>query len=347
MGLLSMISVTTQGRSCNKLKAIQLVLSTTIGIGTGIAMMPIFDKEVQSLDSLGINVDNGTILSSLISINTFILYATSSGIGIYKFLGDNRQLDITEIKQNALTISKLIVVSASVLPLYQLWSIEIADHKYVGDQGFDEFLAWASFSTVPLCISKSIEAYEYAKELIVNENPNNTLYSIGSKIFVYVPSALSFIGRFIIYSESAVTLLKTLGANDTVADISGIIIGGIFGSSCIGIAEFEAIKSLFDKQINPTNLKNTIGAIACITEGLFMTLPVISTGVNFMEEYNPLIKTALLAPLLVTHSVLQSKGLYSTYSSFIDNIFYSNESESINSDLIVNDEETSLIGDMN
>ncbi len=299
---------------CNKVKLVQLALSGIVGIGTGLAMLPIFDAEINDLEDAGLNIDKYNITSIAVSVNTLLLFSSVATISLYHYMKEkNNDANITELKKVALEVSKVAAMCATILPVSQLWATEISNQEITGSEGFNEFIAWATITTVPLCIFKSIEAYDYLKDFILNKLDSIPLDTVGSKLFVYMPTVLSATGRFIAYSASASYLGTEIGLSSEFSVAMGILIGGIAGSTVIGIGEYNSLKYLFSEREHPLSWKQKVGAALCMGEGVLLTLPLVTTGMEAVKEWSPYIKGILFAPLFLSHAIYEGRSIYKAF----------------------------------
>ncbi len=307
-----------------KIELVQKLLpSTLIATGTGLAMMPIFNHLVKNSELFGIDIHSNEQLFATSTANTFIIASFSSFSTMYHFIEKYQKQMVPESKHIALIFGKIGASCSIVLPLGLLWGIELQNQKFAGSNGFDEFLAWATFTTTPLIIDRIVESVQTVNNIYEN-NKEIELNSVGSKLIVYGLAGLSVIGRALAYTEAAQTLGLAMGMHPEFALATGIIAGGILGSGGITLFEYNAIKSLFAEQTEPMNIKKALcGAISTI-EGAWFTLPVISLGLQFADNWNPLLKGVLFTPLFVSHTVLEATKLYNnimmSYDTVIDGI---------------------------
>lgn len=299
--------------SCGKVKFIKLMLSSVVGIGTGLAMLPIFDGEINELEDAGLNIDKYNIASISVSVNTLLLFSSVATIAIYHYLQDHSKDKPTELQKVALEIGKVASMCATILPASQLWGVELENQEITGTDGFNQYIAWATATTVPLCIFKSIESYEYVKDFVLCKLDNIKLDNIGSKLFVYTPTILSSVGRFISYSASAAYLCEELGLTKEFSWIMGSLIGGIAGSGVIAIAEHNSLKHLFEKTEYSLSIKQKIGAAVCALEGVLLTLPLVTTGMEAVESWSPFVKGLIFSPLFVSHSIYEARSIYKAF----------------------------------
>lgn len=292
-----------------KIEMIQKLLpSTIIGIGTGLAMMPIFNHLVKNSEMFGIDIHSNKIAFDLSTANTFIIASFSSFSGMYHFIKKHQE-DLTPSSKNiVVTMSKAGAACSIVLPLGLLWGIELQNQKVAGSTGFDEFIAWATFTTTPIIIDRIIESVRTVDK-IYEDRSVIELNSVGSKLLVYGLTGMAVTGRVLAYTEAAETLALAMGMSSGIALGVGIM-GGVLGSGGVTLFEYNAVKSLFAEQKEPMTLKKAIcGAISTI-EGGWFTLPVVSLGLIFAESWNPLLKGVLFTPLFISHTVLEATKIY-------------------------------------
>jgi hypothetical protein len=324
------------------------MLSSVVGIGTGLAMLPIFDDEINELEDAGINIDKYNIASISVSINTLLLFSSVATIAIYHYLQDHSKEKPTDLQKIALELGKVASMCATILPASQLWGIELEDQEITGTDGFNQYIAWATATTVPLCIFKSIESYEYVKDFVLNKLDHIELNNPGSKLFVYMPTILSSAGRFISYSASAAYIGEELGLTKEFSWLMGALIGGVAGSGVVGIAEHNSLKYLFEKSDRPLSIKQKIGATICALEGVLLTLPLVTTGMEAVESWSPFIKGLIFSPLFVSHSIYEARSIYKAFEYLFHKPYAQEEQIKFEAVTVIDCEETyELIGDNN
>lgn len=287
----------------------RLLPSLAVSVGTGLAMMPIFNNIVKNSEQFGIDIHSNKDLFITSTANTFIVASFSSFATMYDFIKTHQQDLSKESNHICLSISKVAASCSLILPLGLLWGVELHNQSQSGSSGFDEFMAWAAFTTAPLIIDRIVSSVNTV-DSIVNNNKTIDLNSIGEKLVVYGLSGLSIAGRSIAFTEVAKTLALNMGFSSETALVTGIITGGVLGSGSGAIFEYQNIKSLFEKTTQPIGIKNiAYGAIAA-AEGAWFTLPLVSLGLQLMDEWNPLLKAVIVAPLFVSHTVFQANQIY-------------------------------------
>jgi len=256
-------------------------------------------------------------LAIIFVVKTFLL----SGLSMYNFLKDNHQdiIDISRTQKVFISASKIGAVCSSIVPLYLLWDVELHNQQVTESHGFDKFLAWATFTTIPLLIDRYASSYN---KTVGNFNQNReeiTLNSVGAKLFCYGTTTLSVAGRIIVYSSIGYNLIKAMEVDETTALILGIGVGGIIGSG-VTLFEHKAIKGLFQEQQESLTARKIITGTITAIEGPCLTLPLISVGLNITESWNLLLKGALFTPLFVSHTILEATNIYDKMLSGCDSL---------------------------
>ena len=59
-----------------KAKIARFAISSMIGIGTGLAMMPIFDAEIENFDKIGITIEDSSLGSAIETLNTLFIFSS-------------------------------------------------------------------------------------------------------------------------------------------------------------------------------------------------------------------------------------------------------------------------------
>lgn len=309
-------TVVTRG---SKTKMLQKLLpSTLVAVGTGLAMMPIFNHLVKNSEDFGIDIHSDDNLFAISTANTFIVASFSSFSSMYHFIKKHQEELLPESQSLAISIGKVGASCSIILPLGLLWGIELQNQQVANSSGFDKFIAWASFTTGPLLIDRIVESIQAVDNIRHN---NHTIYldNIGSKLVVYGLAGLSVAGRVIAYTEAAKTLSLAMGMSSEVALGVGIA-GGLISSGGITLFEYNAIKSLFAEQTERVTVKKAICGLVSALEGAWFTLPIVSLGLNLAEDWNPLLKGILFTPLFVSHTVLEATKIYNNVMMSYDTI---------------------------
>ena len=125
-----------------------------------------------------------------------------------------------------------------------------------------------------------------------------------------MPTLLSATGRFIAYTASAAYLGTELGMGEELSLVMGALIGGVAGSSVIGVAEHNSLKWLFEKREDNTTWKQKLGGAICALEGVLLTLPLVTTGMEAVKDWNPVFKGMIFSPLFISHSIYEGRSIY-------------------------------------
>lgn len=289
-----------------------LLASTILGIGTGFAMMPIFNYEVRELENYGINIHQYESAFIISTINTLLVTTTCSIISLYHYFNNSSNYNLDNLPKYQQIGSKICSVASSILPISLLWNIELHDQKVDKSEGFDKFIAWASFCTVPLLIFKTIEAYETICKVAKGTYKSIDLNSIGSKLITYGTCVLSALARGISFSSAITELAINIGLDQDTANILGILIGGILGSVSSAFIEYPAVKSLFKKYDTPITGKEIMTGIFSGIEGMWFGLPAVSVGLNATTNWNPLLRGIMFVPLFISRTSLEATSMYKT-----------------------------------
>ena len=214
----------------------KLIVPLTIGIGTGLAMLPVFNHELKELEEFDIH-DSSTVFT-ISTINTLLVTTFVSTLGFYNFL--NTEDSLESIRPNIIhkSLTFLGALCSAMLPIGILWDVELQNREIEESQGFDEYIAWATFTTIPLLISTVSEDIEILNRHFFTEN-NIVLDSIGSKIFVYGISTLSALGRGIVCTAASYRILEETGMSENQSLAISIPFFGVIGSSVIAIADYQ------------------------------------------------------------------------------------------------------------
>lgn len=305
----------------SKISVIKKILpSVVVATGTGLAMMPIFNKMVKNSEQFGLDIHSDKYLFNSSTANTFIVAYFSSFSNMYSFINKHQDAWSTESKHICISVGKAVASLSIMLPLGLLWSVELNNQKIAGSSGFDEFMAWATFTTLPLVIDRIADSSNTFDRLY-NKDYFFNLNTTGSKLVVYGLAALSAAGRSIAFTEIAKQMALAMGLSPEVALGAGIVIGGVLGSGGTAVFEYQAVKSLFEVKAAEYNPKTMLIAAFSTAEGLWFTLPIISLGLTATEGWNPLLKGALLVPLLASHTTLEATRIYDNVFNFCDYVF--------------------------
>jgi hypothetical protein len=296
----------------------QLVPSLLIATGTGVAMMPIFNHMTKNSKDFGIDIHSNKNILILSTANTFIITSFASFWNIYKFFKNNATELEQEQKDCCISFGKFAVSCSSLLHLSLLWGIELNNQKSAASAGFDQYIAWATFSTLPLMIDRTIESIQLFDYF--NSDRNITLKSFGSKLCVYGLTGTAIAGRMIAYTGASMEAIKAIGGTPQEALIAGIIIGGVVGSGGLTAFEYKSLKYLFEEKKEELTTSNIVTGVISALQGAWLTIPIISIGLNTTDSWNPLLKGVLFAPLFASHSILEGSKLYDSVNMCFDTI---------------------------
>lgn len=324
-------------------KVALLATSSLVGLGFAAAMMPIVNRQVKHLDEYGLDVHENSYAFTISTLNTLLFMGVFGGRHLYKYCKEKllskpelppENIGIEEYHENWLVkdykpqyikLTKFIAPATSTLvPLYLLWSTELLNQKEEHSHGFDEYIAWATFVTLPLFLVKYTAAQngidKLFKKLFDNENndPQSEL-TLGSKIVVYGTDTLAFIARGItLYTAIHETLKAITGDKEEQNDIlkiSSAILGGVIINGVHAFKEHSALKELFTANSDNITKKDAlIGAIHVI-EGGWFSLPEIGLGLSAIQNANPLLKAALFCPMWLSATAKDSSRTYKAIKS--------------------------------
>lgn len=304
----SCISVLNEERSLDKSK---LFMSGIIGIGTGLAMMPIFNKEVKELSVYGIDVHDYKTAFIASTLNTLLLTSSVNTVNLYNhFIEDIHHQQLTNIQKVVSNLTKIGGVVSSIIPISMMWNIELHDQKVDQSKGFDKFITWAIVGTIPLLILKFVECYEMMDKL----SKNNVLDSTGDKLITYTTTALSAVARGISFSVITSEIAKNMGFEDKTADNMGVLIGGILVNVIEAVNQHFNIKTMFEKRTNPMSSKEFAAGLFSAVEGLWFALPTVTVGLNYTSTWNPLLRGILFVPYLISKTTSEALNIYKAFN---------------------------------
>jgi hypothetical protein len=287
--------------------------STILGAGVGLAMMPIFNEEVEHLENYGIDVHSNSTFFAISTINTLIVAGVSTGFYFYNYLFNSKEEEpeLNKIQKGALTLCKVGSFIGSLIPVGLLWNIELKDQKVEGTHGFDQFIAWATFTSLPLIFFKTLYNFEEVSKYIMGKSETADLSNLGSKITVYGLSGISLIGRGISLTYIFNEFQKQIGIDENVSLPISIITGGVVGNIMFGLSEYSSLKKLFTHTDNLNCKKLTLG-ISSALEGGWFALPIVSQGLEAIKDWNTLLKGAIFTPFFLSNMNYESSHLYNS-----------------------------------
>ncbi len=313
----------------------KLVASGIVGgVGSGLAMMPIYNHELKNLSELGIDL-TGTAGSTLSTLNTFAVYSPMKTVNIYKMLNDVKNSSELSCVQKTALMS-LGSVSA-IYPTLLLWTVEMHNQKVEGSSGFDKFIAWSTMTTAPLIVGVVADTYNNAKELV--KNPIKVFKPIEDQnmavnTLIYSLSAASLIANSVALKGLSYDVFSEIGSDDSNAETASIILG--ISSALLTTPQSHiALKSVFEKNTN--NHKNgctkALKGIVSGVEGMWFSLPKISAGLKAVSDWSPLVKGGLFTSLFASSTALDANNILSTFS------ITQPEADNLNQDLLGDNQE--------
>lgn len=275
------------------------------GLGTGLAMMPIFNREVKELDFYGLDIHASESLFITSTLNTLFFTSISNGVSLYDYITSDNHT--TSAQKAILTVAG---ISSSLIPLSMLWNIELHNQEVNQSKGFDKFIAYASISTIPLLILKLVECYELIEKVRLNKFE---LESTGDKLINYGINTISFVARGISYKAITSELAHKMGFDEKSSEALGVIVGGLLANSVSAITEHLNIKSMFKKSDDSINKKQFLIGMLSAIEGLWFSLPTVTAGLRYTSNWNPLFKGILFVPYLISKGTTETLNLYKTF----------------------------------
>lgn len=313
------VAVAVRSNYCRNITSSKLFkygIGGSVSIGTGLAMMPIFNQSVIELEKYGINIHSSNAAFIASTINTMLVTTMYSALAIYNYI-ESKSVNYTVLDKKQTLLAKAalpISLGTALFPAALLWNIEINNQTVAGTEGFDEFIAWAACMTLPLVAFKTIETYQLLNQSILKQETNSILNSMGSKLFTYGTSSFATIIRGIGYSVIMQDLLEKFNIDKTTATVFGII-AGVASSAVIGLTEYNNLKDLFKVRNENYSAKEILKGLASVIEGTWFSLPAVSIGLDVTEGWSPFIKWVLVASLLVSKVTHEATNFYN-FSSF-------------------------------
>ena len=304
------LEITKTNNKILNIKNLNYLLSGSSGLGTGLAMMPIFNKELTSLDKFGINIHANKALFILSTINTLSINTPAILFPTYKELTNKNSYDVTSKQKTLFKIAVGLSAIPPLLQVSQLWNTELHDQKVAKSSGFDEYIAWATFTTIPLLAGQIIKNISNVRDFAYGLKQNQEIDSIGGKAFVYSASFLSMLGRAIAYTHAIKTFFTNIGCDEKFSLSLGIILGGLLGSSVNGVIEYNNMKSLFSKTTDELSKKEIALGVLCGVEGAWFSLPTISDGLEMTENWNEFLQALIFFPTFISRTIHESNILY-------------------------------------
>jgi hypothetical protein len=294
-------------------KTVIVLSSLYVAAGSGMALMPLLNEELKTLENFNINIDNHPAWLILSTVNTGLLIGSCAGITSYHALThEQEKSDLTNNQKLIAFTAKAGAAMSTLLQLGLMWNIEIENQKIEGSSGFDQFMAWATFSTAPLVIYNTIEGSEKIKKILSGED-HQTLNSLGEKLVVYGIAASSFIPRAIAYTAITKEVSEHIGLEESPATAAGIGLGGVLAASFSAIVEYASLKEIFKNRDEPYSLKEKLlGALSSV-EGAWFSLATISKALKSVPDWNALLDGSLFFPYFVSRTVHESASIFDTF----------------------------------
>tara|TARA_R110000744_G_scaffold80376_3_gene157798 strand:+ start:1128 stop:1793 length:666 start_codon:yes stop_codon:yes gene_type:complete len=135
-----------------------ILSSLAVGAGSGMALMPLFNEELETLESFDINIHNHPSWLILSTVNTGLVVGSCATIATYHALNHaHKSNDHNNCQKLLSAVAKTGAAMTTLLQLGLMWNIEIENQEIEESSGFDQFIAWAAFATIPLIIYNTIE----------------------------------------------------------------------------------------------------------------------------------------------------------------------------------------------
>jgi len=323
------------------------------GIGVSVfaaaATMPIFQEEVEHLERYKINIRDSSSLKDSCLLNTLTVITAHCGLSLvkksydlYKYYTNHgaNSIDTEEdidipIQKNYKTLRiiapLLISPISSLMPVYLLWKVELDNQQVAKSHGFDEFMKWATATTVPLIIYRSAHSHGSASKFVNKvidkltgtrtQEVSAELETIGAKLVVYGTTATAFAGRAITFYSMIKNIMDNILPDDEL-EVSKKILSVVLGSGMINavhfISDYSKMKELFTTKFNTSEICSVSGvakaflAIFSSLEGAWFALPIVGIGIKPIEDIGigTLPKAALLVSMYISHANHESIAFY-------------------------------------
>jgi hypothetical protein len=296
---------TREERAC--LDKTKVLLSGLVGLGVGLAMMPILNRELKELEFYGLDIHASEKLFIASTLNTLLLASATNAVNFYTHFTTKQESSCLE--KAALTGTGVL---SSAIPMAMLWNIELHDQKVAQSSGFDKFIAWAAVSSIPLMLAKLVEGYELLEKTKAN---SFDLESVGDKIIHYGVNGISLVARGISYTAIATELACKMGFEEKDAEIAGVIVGGVLANMVSATTEYFDVKSLFKKSAGNMTAKEVCTGILAAVEGLWFALPTVTAGLKYTANWNPLARGLLFVPYLASRATTEGCNVYRAFKT--------------------------------
>jgi hypothetical protein len=341
--------------------AFKIIGSMGIGVGSGLATMPIVNYNIKQLEEFDIQVHEKEPLLITSDINTLLLLSVCNTLGTYKHFSNkkvirnepNIQLDhepsrLDVLKEAFCDMGEVVSFIVTLQSVLMLWDIEMSNKKIAIDNSdFDEFTEWATFTTPFLMIHKLIENYgNYQRTIESIRNREIELDSPGAKAFIYSTAILSSVGRGIALTNTYDMIFKEMGVDEDTSQILSIIFGGVITNIAQGILEYGHIQSLFEKNVYNTSMsvKDKLLSIFSIIEGGWFALPTVAMGLNAISDTETLLKMLVFLPTFISRTAFEAHNIYDVFKTeekkerahyFDENIIQNNVQTLMGEDTII------------
>lgn len=331
-----------------KLNKKAIAASSVLALGVGAGMMPIFNDDVRGIKEFGIDVHSSTAGLYVETINTLLINSTVSLVALYTIFKnyDNTRFDQCSIVEKAMVnLAKFGSVASSLLPLSQLWLVELNNKEVAKSDGFDQFLTWATLTSIPIVTYNSLKVFDNFTNYFEHRAPifsEIKALSRGAQVFIVCMNLLGLAGRAITYHmiiEQAME--ETLDIDPTVANVSAGVFAGV-SSVLNALWELDSAQKFWHKKVEkkhivqqepsiqtdqelnaqlnthhypsthdkPTTLKDIALGLVSFFEGAWLTLPLLSCGMYVMQSWHAVIQGILLFPLAIMQVTAEGDFIY-------------------------------------
>lgn len=197
-----------------------------------------------------------------------------------------------------------------------LWDIELHNRKISESQGFDEFIGYALACTIPLLCTKAVAHWD---SITKEKHMKSIEYSFDhKKTLSLFTTFLSIGGGFFTYSYMSTEFFKSIGLDEDISIVFGVILGGIIGSAAMAYKTNLELNHLLRASCSGMSKSDILGLVISSLEGIWFSLPTITVANRAMEESNlpDLLKNFLLIPLTLVTFISESKDIFEGYINF-------------------------------
>lgn len=288
-----------------------LVASLPIGIGTSLAMMPIFNHEVKELKNYQINPTEYDAWYIISTVNTLLITSAITTISNYRYFSTKKNNENLPVHQKIIFEGiKIGSALSATIPVCLLWNIELHNKEVEESQGFDQFLIWASVATIPLFFAKYIENCNYFHKLINNMDSltlNNKCVDSATNIF----AVTALLGRSITYTAVTYEVINKIAQEEEdIALPVSVIVGGFMTSLISSVNEFYTFKKILNIKKENITFKNIAAGIFSFVEGMWFAAPFVSAGLNHVKNWHEGFKSVVFAPYFASKTIQESVNIY-------------------------------------